>query len=214
VRYRTSLLLLALPLLFCLQTAKAQDGFQFLGPAHEAPDQFSPRHHIRYNSQGFDQPMVKKWSKKVAKMQRKGVPDWAIEQISQFPDSPDAIGKWIDEAFDQVQDTFQACGGLTAQRASQISGRDLRVTIMSSAFWEPFYKLYVAGAYYPSTKDIKVLNIYYTWSGTNKGWLRTARELLVWEMGNYVGASAGLLPEPRPQGWPCNAPPYSPSVSK
>jgi len=51
-----------------------------------------------------------------------------------------------------------------------------------------------------------VLNIYYTWGGENKGWLRHARDLLKWEMGNFLGAESGIMPEPRPKGWPCNAP--------
>jgi len=206
VSKRAALFLLALPLVFCVSSANAQGDFKFLGNPSQVSDQFSPKYHIRYNTQGFDQPRPN-WSKKVAKMQKKKVPEYAINEILQFPGSPDAIGKWIDEAFEDTQKEFTECGGSLAQRASRVSTRNLSVIIMPTAFYEPYYKVNVAGVYYPDKHEIRVLNIYYTWGGENKGWLRHARDLLKWEMGNFIGAESGIMPEPRPQGWPCNAPP-------
>ncbi|MGA9772180.1 MAG: hypothetical protein WBV94_24320 [Blastocatellia bacterium] len=205
VSKRAVLLLLALPLVFCVSAANAQADFKFLGNPVEVPDQFSPRYHIRYNSQGFDQPKPN-WKKKLSKLQKKKVPDYAINEIQQFPGSPDAIGEWIDEAFEDTQKEFTECGGPLAGRASRVSTRGLYVVIMPSAFFEPYYKVNVAGVYYPDKREIRVLNIYYTWSGENKGWLRHARDLLKWEMGNFIGTESGVMAEPRAQGWPCNAP--------
>jgi hypothetical protein len=199
-------LLLILPLLLCAESASAQGRFEFLGGPREVPDQFSPKYGIRFNTQGYDQPKVK-WHKKLRKMQKNEVPDWAINEIMNFPGSPETIGEWIDSAFEQVQAQFTACGGSLARRAQSVSPNAVYVIIMPSAFFEPFYKINVAGAFYPSSNEIKVLNIYYHWNGPNKGWLRHARDLLVWEMSNYFGVSTGILPEPRPEGWPCNAPP-------
>ena len=205
---RALFLLFLLPLFFCVnaEPANAQGTYEFLGAPRAVGDKFSPKYGIRYNTQGFDDPRTLSL-KKINKLKKKRVPDYAIEQMLNYPGSADAIGDWIDSAFDQVQEKFQACGGSLADRARRVSPRGVTVKVMPSAFFEPYYKVYVAGVYYPSSREIKVLNIYYTWSGANKGWLRHAKDLLVWEMGNYIGASAGIQPEPRGTGWPCNAPP-------
>ena len=204
---RVAWLLLVLVLFACAGQAKAQSDHEFLGPARVRADKFTARNEIRYNTQGFDHPKAK-WNKKIAKWKSKGVPDSIIEQILAFPGSPDAIDQWIDDAFEQTQSRFADCGGAIADRAKAITGGELYVTIMPSAFFEPFYKVYVAGAFYPDKLEIKVLNIYYTWSGENKGWLRHARELLVYEMENYFAFKSGIQPEPRGEGWPCSAPPF------
>jgi hypothetical protein len=185
-------------------SAKAQGYYEFLGSAQTVPDKFSPRFGIRYNTQGYENPDVN-WKKRAAKLARRGVPDFAINEMINFPGSPDAIGEWIDEAFDDVQTEFLKCGSL-ASRASKVSPRSLYVVIMPSAFFEPYFKVDVAGVYYPSTHQIKVLNIYYIWSGTNAGWLRHARDLIKWEIGNFFATEVGVQPEPRPTGWPCSAP--------
>ncbi|HSB10202.1 MAG TPA: hypothetical protein VLM38_12010 [Blastocatellia bacterium] len=202
---RRSLALLAfMSLILLAGPANAQGYFEFLGSPRSVPDKFSPRHGIRYNTQGYDQPVVN-WSKKLRKMAKKSVPEYAISQIIEFPGGPDAIGEWIDEAFDDVQLQFTKCSSL-ASRAGRVSPRSLYVMIMPSAFFEPYYKVDVAGVYYPSTHQIKVLNIYYIWSGPNAGWLRHARDLIKWEIGNFFATEVGVQPEPRPTGWPCNAP--------
>jgi len=189
------------------KSVDAQGTHEFLGSPREVPDQFTARHGIRFNTQGYDQPEVN-WNKKLKKWAKKSVPDSAIEEIMAFPGSPDAIGAWIDDAFDKVLAQFSACESL-AKRTGRINGSDLRVIIMPSAFYIPAYDVLAAGAFYPTQREIKVLNIYYTWSGENKGWLRHARDLLLYEMGNYFAVSLGIEPEPRPEGWPCNAPPVT-----
>lgn len=104
-----------------------------------------------------------------------------------------------------MQAQFQGCGSL-ANRAARVSPASLSIMIMPSAFFEPYYRVDVAGVYYPSTHEIKVLNIYYIWSGPNAGWLRQARDLIKWEMGNFFATELGVQAEPRPDGWPCTAP--------
>ncbi len=192
-------------LLLSVAAAEAQDTHQFLGPPREVPDRFTDKHHIRYNTQGYDDPHAK-WNKKIRTWQEHDVPESIIEQILAFPGSSDAIGQWIDDAFDQTLAQFTACGGKLAARASRVSDTDLSVIIMPSAFLEPYYNVLVAGAYYPTPKQIKVLNIYYTWEGANKGWLREAREMLVYEMANYFAVACRIQPEPRTAAWPCDAP--------
>lgn len=197
-------MLALISLLLCVSTAEAQGTHQFLGRPREVPDQFTARHGIRYNTQGYDQPRAR-WGKKIRVWRANGVPESVIGEILSYPGSPDAIGEWIDDAFDQTLAQFTACGGPLADRARQISAADLSVIIMPSAFLEPYYKVLVAGAYYPTPKQIKVLNIYYTWDGANRGWLRHARDLLVYEMANYFAIACGIEAEPRTAGWPCNA---------
>jgi hypothetical protein len=191
-------------LILCAESANAQGYFEFLGSPRAVPDKYSPRHGIRYNTQGYDQPELN-WTKKVKKLQKKRVPEHIIEEMKQFPGAPDAIGQWIDDAYDQVRAQFSSCPSL-ASRAGQVSKKGLYIVIMPSAFLEPYYKVDVAGVYYPSTKQIKVLNIYYMWSGQYAGWLRHARDLINWEMGNHFATELRVQPEPRPAGWPCNAP--------
>ncbi|HEV8486188.1 MAG TPA: hypothetical protein VGV87_21780 [Blastocatellia bacterium] len=200
---RHLLLLLLLPLLGSANPAKAQGYFQFLGSPRAASDQLSPRYGIRYNTQGYDQPEVN-WEKKTAKLVKKGVPDYAINEIKNFPGGPDSIGDWIDSAFAEVQAEFMKCPAV-ADRAARLSPAKLYVVVMPSAFFEPYFKVDVAGVYYPSTHEIRVLNIYYIWKGPNAGWLRHARDLIKWEMGNFFGVELGVQPEPRPEGWPCNS---------
>ena len=167
------------------------------------PDKYSPKYGIRYNTQGYDEPEVN-WNKKLKKMAKKDVPEYVVNQMMQYPGGPDEIGKWIDNAFEQVQSDFMKCASL-AGRARSVNPKSLYITIMPTAFLEPYYKVDVAGAYYPSTHQIKVLNIYYIWSGSNVGWLRHARDLIKWEIGNFFATEVGVVPEPRPAGWPCTA---------
>jgi hypothetical protein len=192
-------------LLLCASNANAQKTHQFLGPPHEVPDQFTVKYGIRYNTQGYDHPDVN-WNRKIRKWKANDVPDAIINEIMAFPGSPDTIGQWVDDAFEKTLAQFAACGGTLAERASKVSARDVYVTIMPSAFYEPYYDVLVAGAYYPTPKEIKVLNIYYIWQGEHRGWLRHARDLLVYEMGNYFAVACGIVPEPRSAAWPCDAP--------
>jgi hypothetical protein len=200
------LCLASLPLFFIISvSASAQGTFEFLGDARTVPDQFSPRYGIRYNTQGFDQPDVN-WAKKTLKLQRRGVPDHIISEIAAFPGSPDAFGAWVDEAFETVRNEFTACGGQLAARANAVSANPIYIRIMPTIWYEPYYQTYAAGAYYPDTNEIRVVNIYYTWGGPQDGWLRQARDLLQWEIGNYYAVQCKIQPEPRPTGWPCTAP--------
>lgn len=207
MRQRFVLLTLA-SVLLCVSTALAQGTHQFLGKPRQVPDQFTPRHGIRYNTQGYDRPRAK-WNKKMRAWRANDVPESIIEEILAYPGSPDAIARWIDDAFEHTLAQFTACDGGLANRARQVSKTDISVVIMPSAFFEPYYQVLVAGAYYPTPKQIKVLNIYYIWEGTHKGWLRHARDLLVYEMQNYFAVACGVQPEPRTAAWPCDAPPVT-----
>jgi hypothetical protein len=201
---RRSVFILAFVSLVLLgDSVKAQGYYEFLGSPRAVADKFSPRFGIRYNTQGFDEPEIN-WKKREKRLAKKGVPEFAVAEMKLFPGGPDAIGDWIDEAFADVQTQFSKCASLS-NRAGLVSPRSLYVTIMSSAFFEPYWKIDVAGAYYPSTHQIKVLNIYYIWSGPNVGWLRHARDLIKWEIGNYFATELKVQAEPRPSGWPCNA---------
>ena len=192
-------------MILCVSTAQSQGTHQFLGKPREVPDRFTARHGIRYNTQGYDDPEAK-WEKRIRTWRENEVPESIIEQLLAFPGSADAIGQWIDDAFDRALEQFTACGGKLAKRANRVSKADLSVTIMPSAFFDPSYQVLLAGAYYPTPKQIKVLNIYYIWEGQHRGWLRHARDLLVYEMQNYFAVSCGIQAEPRTLDWPCDAP--------
>ena len=189
----------------CISTAQSQDKHQFLGKPREVSDQFTAKHGIRYNTRGYDQPDTN-WEKKIQTWRENEVPESIIQELLAFPGSPDAIGRWIDDAFDIALAQFKACEGKLAKRANRVSTTELSVTIMPSAFFEPHYQVLVAGAYYPTPKQIKVLNIYYIWEGQHRGWLRHAKDLLVYEMQNYFAVSCGIQAEPRTAAWPCDAP--------
>ena len=189
----------------CVSTAQSQGTHQFLGKPRKVSDEFTAKHGIRYNTKGFDEPRTN-WESKIQTWRENQVPEPIIEELLAFPGSPDAIGRWIDDAFDQALAQFTACGGKIAKRARKVSTTELSIVIMPSAFFEPYYQVLVAGAYYPTPKQIKVLNIYYIWEGQNKGWLRHARDLLVYEMQNYFGVACGIQPEPRTAAWPGDAP--------
>jgi hypothetical protein len=196
----------SLPLFLMLSgSARAQGTFEFLGDPRSVPDQFSPRYGIRYNTEGFDQPEVN-WPKKIAKLQRRGVPDALINEIVAYPGSADAFGTWIDDAFESVRNQFTACGGGLADRASSVSANRIYIRIMPTIWYDAYWGTYAAGAYYPDTDEIRVVNIYYTWAGPQEGWLRHARDLIQWEIGNYFAVQCKIQPEPRPSGWPCTAP--------
>lgn len=198
---------LSLPMLLILTgAANAQGTFEFLGDARSVADQFSPRYGIRYNTQGFDQPQVN-WPKKIAKLQNHGVPGYVINEITSYPGSTDAFGTWIDDAFESVQAEFTACGGSLASRASTVSPNSIYIRIMPTIWWVPYWNTYTAGEYSPDTNIIQVVNIYYTWGGPQNGWLRQAKDLVNWEIGNYFATQCKIQPEPRPSGWPCTAPP-------
>src|SRR5436853_2839087 len=196
--------LIFLPLMLVVVSAEAygQGYFEFLGPAQAAPDRYTSRYHIRYNTRGFDAPS----QHNTKKMIKKGASDSAVQEIMSFPNSPDEIAQWIDDAFEKTRAEFMACGGDLASRALSVSASRVYVLIEPSAFHVAELGIDVAGVYYPSSYDIDVLNVYYTWGGQYRGWLRHARDLLRWEMENYFGTECRIQAEPRTDKWPCDAP--------
>ena len=195
---------LLLPLLLLAVTAQAsgQGYYEFLGPARPASDKFTPRYHIRYNAQGFDSPA----EHRTKKMVKKGASESAIQEVENFPRAADEIARWIDDAYENTRAEFLLCGGDLASRAMAVSPSGVYVIIEPTAFYVGELGIDAAGVYYPSRREIHVLNIYYTWSGPYRGWLRHARDLLRWEMENYFGTECRIQAEPRTSKWPCDAP--------
>ena len=189
--------LLIIPvLLACVETASAQ---KFLGPSYNDELKFSPKYGIPYWDGGFDIPRKHKW--KVA-MER-GAPDWVLEEIKNFPGSPDAIGEWVDDAWDEAVAAFTKCGGPLADFATRLSPMSLTggVTIVPTIWYEQVLNSYLAGVYYPANHSIKVVNVYFGTTGD----YRHARQLLKWEMKNHFGTLAGINSEPFASDWPCRA---------
>jgi hypothetical protein len=189
--------LLIIPvLLACVETASAQ---KFLGPRYSDELKFSPKHGIPYWDGGFDIPRKHKWK---AAMER-GAPDWVLEDIKNFPGSSDAIGQWVDDAWDEAVAGFTKCGGPLADFASRLSPMSLTggITIVPTIWYEPVLNSYLAGVYYPANHSIKVVNIYFGTTGD----YRHARQLLKWEMKNHFGTLAGINSEPFASDWPCRA---------
>ena len=189
--------LLIIPvLLACVETASAQ---KFLGPRYSDEMKFSPKHGIPYRDGGFDDPRKHKW--KVA-MER-GAPESVLDDIKNFPGSPDAIGQWVDDAWDEAVAAFTRCGGPLADFASRLSPFTLSggVEVVPTIWFEPALNSYLAGGYYPATRSIKVVNVYYGTTGN----YRHARQLLKWEIKNHFGTMAGINSEPYASDWPCHA---------
>ena len=189
--------LLIIPVLFaCVETASAQ---KFLGPRYSDEMKFSPKHGIPYWDGGFNDPRKHKW--KVA-MER-GAPESVLEDIKNFPGSPDAIGQWVDDAWDEAVASFTRCGGPLADFASRLSPFTLSggVEVVPTIWFEPALNSYLAGGYYPATRSIKVVNVYFGTTGN----YRHARQLLKWEIKNHFGTMAGINSEPYASDWPCHA---------
>lgn len=188
-----------LVLVVCAASVSAQSYVEFLGPGYGDQIKYSPKYGISYRDNGFDNPLNR--AKKQAR--KRGAPEWVLDEIKTFPSSPDAIGKWIDEAFDQARDSFTKCGGRLAEFASRVTPASLSggVTIEPTIWYEPALNAILAGGYYPDTRSIRVVNIYYGTTGN----YRHARTLLVWEMKNHFGTLAGIQSEPVDSDWPCRA---------
>jgi hypothetical protein len=192
------LLILIAPLLNA-DRAAAQSFYEYLGPKRESGVKYSPKYRIPYRDNGFDEPAKHRW-KKAAK---RGAPSWVIDEINIFPGSADALGRWIDEAFDEARASFTRCRGRLAEFASGISPASLTggVVIEPTIWYEPALSAYLAGGYYPATRSIRVVNVYYGKTGD----YRHARLLLKWEMKNHFAVLAGIRSEPFAPDWPCNA---------
>jgi hypothetical protein len=189
-----------LPLLLIYNvTAGAQSYYEFLGSPHSDEVKFSPKYGIPYKDNGFDEPLKRRWKR----AKKRGASGWVIDEIKLFPGSPGAIGIWIDEAFDEAVATFSKCGGRLASFASSVSPLTLSggVNIESTIWYDPALNYYLAGGYYPDTRSIRVVNIYYGSTGD----YRHARLLLRWEMKNHFAFLAGIKSEPFAPDWPCRA---------
>jgi hypothetical protein len=186
-------------LLACNAAANAQSYYEFLGPAHSDDVKFSPKYGIPYKDNGFDNPL----RRRLKRAKKRGAPGWVLDEIKLFPGSPDGIGVWIDEAFDDAIAAFSKCGGQLAAFASHVSPLTLSggVNIESTIWYEAALNSYLAGGYYPSTRSIRVVNIYYGSTGD----YRHARLLLRWEMKNHFAFLSGIKSEPFAPDWPCNA---------
>jgi hypothetical protein len=193
------LMMSQLILLVYAGTAAAQSYLEFLGPAYDEQVKYSPKYGIPYKDHGFDNPL----SRRPKKAKKRGAPWWVQDEINIFPGSPDAIGQWIDEAFDEARASFQECGGGLADFASRVTPASLSggVSIEPTIWYEPALGAILAGGYYPNTRSIRVVNIYYGSTGD----YRHARLLLVWEMKNHFGTLAGIQSEPFAADWPCRA---------
>jgi hypothetical protein len=180
-------------------TAGAQSYYEFLGSPHSNEVKFSPKYGIPYKDNGFDEPLKRRWKR----AKKRGASGWVIDEIKLFPGSPGAIGIWIDEAFDEAVATFSKCGGRLASFASSVSPLTLSggVNIESTIWYDSALNYYLAGGYYPDTRSIRVVNIYYGSTGD----YRHARLLLRWEMKNHFAFLAGIKSEPFAPDWPCRA---------
>src|SRR5713226_7834668 len=117
--------------LFFSTPTRAQGYYQFLGDARAVPDQVSQKYAIKYNTRGFDSPV----DRNVRKMEKKGAPTSAVQEVLSFPGAPDAFSTWIDDAFEQTMQEFTQCGGELAAKASLVSPRILYIAIEPSAFF-------------------------------------------------------------------------------
>lgn len=180
------------------ETVSAQQYLKYLGGAMACEIKYSPKYRIPYKDNGFSAPRKRKWKQAA----RRQAPQWVIDEIKIFPGTPDALGIWIDEAFDTARESFTKCGGHLAAFAANVSPQSVTgVTIEPTIWYEPALKKILAGGYYPDTRSIRVVNVYYG----STGQYRHARLLLAWEMKNHFAFLAGLQSEPTYPAWPCGA---------
>jgi hypothetical protein len=179
--------------------------FRYLGEGQQVPDRRTPVYQIAYNDGGFSEPI--NWAKRSKKLIRKGVPEAVVLKLREaWGDDPAPIGDWIDRAWEMTRNAFLACPGSVRDKAERVTpARLTRVVIMPSVFPVPNSTSgYTAGAFYPDSRIIKVVNIY-----PNGDWIRHAKDLLTWECGNFYSLECGIKPEDsdgpggRPAGWPC-----------
>lgn len=182
--------------------------FQYLGAAESVPDAFTPVYGIRYNSNGFQNPI--NWAKREKKLVRKGVPYDVVQQIRMMWDGSQ-IPAWIDDAFAANQELFTACKTSVGDKARGVKPTSFKVTIEPTVIRTSYSSSgYALGMWSPDRRQIQVVNIYPT-----PGWMRFAKDLLVWEIGNLFSHDCGVVaedPDPkntnggRPYGWPCSGP--------
>jgi hypothetical protein len=184
----------------CLLTSPIMAQHRFLGAGVTVEDKRTPLG-ILYNDRGYDNPPSPSISK-LHKWQAKGVPPEIIEQLVNYHFDP----LWIDEGWNIAKRQFINCGGALAAKARTVDPRRVKVILEPTGFTYPRVPVPVAALYDPNRKEIHSVPIFYHWGGPHKGWLRHAKDLLVWEWSNYVALEVGVQPEPKPQGWPCNAP--------
>lgn len=185
----------------CLLTdaASAQTPLEYLGPKHDDTVKLSPKYKIPYRDNGFADPLERKAKKAI----KRGASSEVAREIRIFPGSPDAIGQWVDEAWDDAVAAFTKCGGRLADFGKSIQPASLTggVEIASTIWYEPSLQSYLAGGYFQATRSIRVVNIYYGTTGD----YRHARLLLRWEMKNHFAFLAGLKSEATTDDWPCHA---------
>ena len=179
--------------------------FEYLGAAEVVPDGFSPTYGIRYNTQGFDKP--RNWNHRSKKLRNKGVTEHAIAMLRAWDGSQ--IPAWVDQAWEHNRDLFTACSGSVGDKARQVRADRFKVVIEPSEFATPYSPNgYAAGIWLPHEREIHVVCIY----PEADGWMRDAKDLLVWEFGNAFSTDCGIVPEDphgpagRPIGWPCSGP--------
>jgi hypothetical protein len=196
---KAQLLFLCAVVCLLANAASAQNLVEFLGPKYDSTVKLSPKYRIPYRDNGFATPLERRAKKAI----KRGAPPIIVEEIRLFPGSPDAIGQWVDEAWDEAVATFMKCGGALAQFAAQLSPTTLTggIEVESTIWYEPSLQAYLSGGYYPATHSIRVVNIYYGTTGD----YRHARLLLRWEMKNHFAYLAGLTSEPTTPDWPCHA---------
>lgn len=196
---RVQLLFVCAALCLAVNATSAQTPLEFLGPKYDDTVKLSPKYHIPYRDNGFADPLERR-AKKARK--RGAVPD-IVTEFKIFPGSPEAIGQWVDEAWDEAVAVFAKCGGQRAAFARNLSPTSLTggVEIESTIWYEPSLQSYLAGGYYTASRSIHVVNIYYGTTGD----YRHARLLLRWEMKNHFAFLAGINSEATTADWPCFA---------
>ena len=179
--------------------ASAQTPLEYLGPKYDNTVKLSPKYKIPYRDNGFADPL----ERRAKKAKKRGAAPEIGNEIKLFPGSADAIGQWVDEAWDEAVAAFTKCGGWLADFGGSLSPTSLRggVEIASTIWYEPSLKSYLAGGYFESTRAIRVVNIYYGTTGD----YRHARLLLRWEMKNHFAFLAGIKSEATTADWPCHA---------
>jgi len=140
---------------------------------------YSPKHHIAYEANGFDEPSERYIEKRAAKIERKNGAAVAADFVFQS-DRLRELGAWLDQKWDERAAAWSKC-----YNVADVDPRRFRVVIEAGTFTLPQYPELseVWG-----TVDLSVTRIRVTaWAYiTRRGWVVNAIDTAGWEFGNAL----------------------------
>jgi hypothetical protein len=166
-----------------------------LGPSTTGQEvKSTPEYGIRYQANGFDRPKLKRIMIKSPRYLNKKGAAHLVESFQDFAlemtNDKDVVPRWIDEAWREIKDRWNECGGVYAETARSIDPRSIHIIVEDRPFWMPQYQFYANGTTDGTT--IRVVNVTAArlFTYPEQAYLVRLPELLKWEIGNTFQARA------------------------